>query len=114
MEIAGIITAIGVFFAKAVQIIRAAGKLKKVKKEVLEAWKEGKEAYEKAQETIEAIKGYFASDSAGGKKLTGEEINEILKHLQALGKEIAEFTKESLEAKEAVSELIKEFKKKKS
>lgn len=112
MKIAAIITAIGVFFGKVFQIIRSAGKLRDVKKEVTGFIKEGKEAWESADVTYKKIQSYFTEDSDGGKRLTANEIKEAVTLLETFWKEAREASVQGLEAKEAIKNLIEGFKKK--
>lgn len=113
MKIAAIITGIGVFFGKVFQIIRAAGKLRDVKKEVTEFIKESKEAWECAEETYKKIKSYFTEGSDGGKKLTANEVKEAVTLLEKFWKEAKEASVEGLEAKQAIQEMIKKLRKEK-
>lgn len=111
MKLAGILTLIGAFGAKVMHLVKAASKLKTVKKEVLEAYTESKEAYEIAMDTIKKIESYFTEESDGGKKLTMKEITEATELVKKLAVELKQATTEIFEAKDSIKNLIDSFKK---
>lgn len=112
-KITAIMAGIGLFFTRAWKIIRALKELKAVKKEIIEAYDEGKEALEIAQQTVNDIKKYFTDDSDGGKKLTAKELKEGIGKIERLINEIKEASVETIEAKDKLKEVIEKIKQKK-
>ena len=111
-KLAGILAVISAFGAKLWRIIKAVSKLNTLKKEVIEAYIESKQAYDCAMRTIEIIQGYFKPESDGGKKLTINEITAITEQIKVLSIEIKQAATESMEAKNEIKKIIETVKKK--
>jgi len=111
MKLTAILTGIGLIFGKAWKIIKAATKLKALKKEIIEAYEESEKAYFCASVTLKKIRGYFKEDSEGGKKLTSKEVAEATRLLGELGAQLKKATKEVLEAKDEIKKVIDSIKK---
>jgi len=111
MKITAILTGIGLFLGKAWRVIKAASKLKSLKKEIIEAYTESEKAYKMALSTMEKIKGFLKEDSDGGKKLTVKEMAAVMDLLKTLSSELKKAGNEVMEAKTEIKKLIDSIKK---
>lgn len=112
MKTTGIIAFISAAFVWIRKIVKSASKLKKVKKEVLEAHAEIDDVVKKTKPAYEEIKSFFTEDSDGGKKLTAKELKRGTELIEMVYTEGIEAVKETLEAKDSIKEFIDEFRNK--